>query len=129
MCIEFESSNSLQEYVFVNANSLIRVRFALNCRVDTCYCKSKLSEQLLWRNCVGIKKLLLTLLSCVNFPLVVHLLLLINDVIWIMNYNAMLLVTSYWHNRSLFLYKMTERDRGNHQINKAGLECIFLIVK
>jgi hypothetical protein len=34
----------------------------------------------LW-NCVGIKKLLLTLLSCVNFPLVVHLLLLINDVI------------------------------------------------
>ena len=27
-----------------SANPLIRIRFALNCRVDTYYCKSELSE-------------------------------------------------------------------------------------
>ena len=33
MCIEFELSNSLQQYVFVNANSLIRysIRIKLSC--------------------------------------------------------------------------------------------------
>ena len=108
MRIEFKSANSYYPIRFTgNTFSLIRIRFTLNCRVNTCYCKSKLSEQVLWRICVRIKKRLLTLLSCVNFLLAVHLLLLINDVIWIMNYNVMLLVMSYWHNRSLLLYKVT----------------------
>jgi len=114
-----ESSYSLQEYVFVNANSLICIGFALNCRVDKCYRKGKLSKQVLWRNCLGR---LLTLLSCVNFLLVVHLLLLINDVISIMNYNVMLLMTSYWQNGSLLLYKITvlskEKERQVREIGK-----------
>jgi hypothetical protein len=61
MRIEFESANSHYPIHFRNTFSLmrirlIRIRFALNCRVYTYYCKSELSEEVLGRNFVGIKK-------------------------------------------------------------------------
>jgi hypothetical protein len=49
---------------------LIRIRFALNSRVYTYYCKSELSEEVLGRNLLELKKVLT--LACVNFLLVFH---------------------------------------------------------
>jgi hypothetical protein len=61
MRTEFESANSHYPIHFRNTFllmriRLIRIRLELNCRVHIYYCKSELSEEVLGRNFVGIKK-------------------------------------------------------------------------
>ena len=77
--IKFESDNSHYPIRFRNTFSLIHIRCTLNCRVDTCYCKSELSEQVLGWNFVGIKKKKINIIMCKLSLGCSFLLLLINE--------------------------------------------------